>query len=343
MPRRAFDAAAGVPRAQGLYDPSYERDGCGMGFVAHLRGARSNEVLRHALTMLTNLEHRSAVGGDAGTSDGAGVLLQLPHAFLRTEAASAGIAIPDAGRYGLGMCFLPRNARRARAAVREIDQIVRAHGCRPLGWRDVPIDDKVIGFQARATLPRIRQFFVAPAGLDDDATDGSAFERRLYVVRRAIERQFQTRADSSDAVYVASLSARTIVYKGLVRPSLIARFYRDLASPEIATAIALVHSRFSTNTFPAWARAHPYRMLCHNGEINTLGGNLRWTAVREEQMSSPRLPDMHEVLPLIAPGQSDSASLDNALELLVQAGRSLPHAMLMLIPQAWEGDDTLAP
>ena len=293
--------------------------------------------------MLTNLEHRGAVGGDADTSDGAGVLLQLPHAFLKRETATAGIALPDAGRYGVGMCFLPRNARRAGTAAHEIDQIVRAHGCRTLGWRDVPVDPVVIGSQARATRPRIRQLFVAPAGFDGDATDGSAFERQLYVVRRTIERQFQTRADSSDAVYVASLSGRTIVYKGLVRPSLIASFFRDLASPEIATAVALVHSRFSTNTFPAWARAHPYRMLCHNGEINTLGGNLRWMAAREEQMSSPRFADVHELFPLIAPGQSDSASLDNALELMVQAGRSLPHAMLMLIPQAWEGDDTLAP
>ena len=310
-----------------------------MGFVAHLRGERSHEVVRDALTLLANLEHRSAVGSDASTSDGSGVLLQVPHAFLRDAATAAGIPLPDAGQYGVGMLFLPRNRAARHAIERAIERTVQSHACRVLGWRDVPIDERHIGTAARRTRPRIRQLFVTPAGLDLEATDASAFERTLYGIRRAIEKDIvATAGDAAEPAYVASLSSRTIVYKGLVRPTLLGRFYPDLADPGVMTGLALVHSRFSTNTFPAWSRAHPYRFLCHNGEINTLSGNLRWMSVREERMASPRLPEIAQLLPLIAPGQSDSASLDNALELLVHAGRPLQHAMMMLIPEAWEGD-----
>ena len=337
---------AGLPAAQGLYDPVHEHDGCGMGFVAHLRGTRSREVVSNALRLLENLEHRSAVGSDAASSDGSGILLQLPHAFLRTTCAKAHIAVPEAGQYGVGMFFLPRAWDRAgqRIIEREVEDIARGLACRPLGWRNVPVNERFIGRTARRARPCIRQFFVAPEGVDLEPHDGSAFERTLYVMRRHIEKAAPRLASATgEQLYVASLSSRTIVYKGLVRPSLLSSFYPDLADPSVASGLALVHSRFSTNTFPTWSRAHPYRFLCHNGEINTLSGNLRWMGVAEEQMSSPRLPNVEELFPLIADGQSDSASLDNALELLVQGGRTLPHAMMMLIPEAWEGDSTMTP
>ncbi len=315
-----------------------------MGFVAHLRGTRSPEVVRQALKLLENLEHRSAVGSDAATSDGSGMLLQLPHAFLRVACGKVGIPLPDAGQYGVGMFFLPRDHATGTIIERDVEDIARSHGCRPLGWRTVPVYRQFIGVAARRSLPRIRQFFVSHEGVDVDAHDGSAFERTLYVMRRAIEKRTRAHVGApGHQAYVASLSSRTIVYKGLVRPSLLGRFYPDITDADVASGLALVHSRFSTNTFPTWSRAHPYRFLCHNGEINTLSGNLRWMGVAEERMASPRLPNIQGLFPLIEPGQSDSASLDNALELLVQAGRSLPHAMMMLVPQAWEGDATLSP
>src|SRR5688572_22160087 len=252
---------------------------CGMGFIAHLRGARSHRVVRDALRLLTNLEHRSAVGSDAATSDGSGILLQLPHAYLKGAAARAGIALPDAHQYGVGMFFLPRAGDARRAIEREVEAITRSHGCRPLGWRTVPTDERHIGVAARRARPVIRQFFLTTEGLDRDAHDDSSFERTLYVIRRQIELSAERRragidggSRAEDDVYVASLSSRTIVYKGLVRPSLLGSFYPDLVAPELESGLALVHSRFSTNTFPSWARAHPYRFLCHNGEINTLGG-----------------------------------------------------------------------
>ena len=333
-----------MPAAQGLYDPVHEHDGCGMGFVAHLRGERSRAVVSMSLRLLENLEHRSAVGSDAATSDGSGILLQLPHAFLRRACAKVHIPLPEAGQYGAGMFFLPRAHNRVAQQVieREVEEIARSLGCRPIGWRNVPVNERFIGRTARRVRPRIRQFFVAPGGVDPDLHDGSAFERTLYRMRRLIEKA-KLGDSSGEELYVASLSSRTIVYKGLVRPSLLGSFYPDLVDPTVASGLALVHSRFSTNTFPTWSRAHPYRFLCHNGEINTLSGNLRWMAVAEEQMASPRLPNVQDLFPLIAADQSDSASLDNALELLVQAGRPLPHAMLMLIPEAWEGDNRTTP
>jgi glutamate synthase (NADPH/NADH) large chain len=315
-----------------------------MGFVAHLRGSRSHDVVRDALQLLGNLEHRSAVGSDAATSDGSGMLLQVPHAFLRAACGKVRVALPEAGQYGVGMAFLPRNRESRRAVEHAIEDIARAHGCRMLGWRNVPVDERQIGVAARRARPVIRQFFVAPGGMGQDQNESSPFERTLYVMRRQVEKAIRRLSEAAHAeAYVASLSTRTVVYKGLVRPSLLGSFYPDLADPGVVSGLALVHSRFSTNTFPSWSRAHPYRFLCHNGEINTLSGNLRWMGVHEEQMSSPRLPEIEELFPLIEAGQSDSASLDNALELLVRAGRSLPHAMLMLIPEAWEGDEAMAP
>jgi glutamate synthase domain-containing protein 2/glutamate synthase domain-containing protein 1/glutamate synthase domain-containing protein 3 len=297
--------------------------------------------MRDALTLLGNLEHRSAMGGDGDTSDGSGVLLQIPHALIRAACATAGIALPESGQYGVGMCFLPRSAAMRRAVEAEIAQLAHTHGCRVLGWRDVPVDVSQIGDVARRTRPTIRQVFIVPAGLDLDQSDATAFERTLFRIRRRFEKSRVAQRRSAPS-YIASLSSRTIVYKGLVRSSLLGAFFPDLSDPLVTTALALVHSRFSTNTFPTWARAHPYRFLCHNGEINTLRGNLKWMSVCESRMASPRLPNIQELFPLIAAGQSDSASLDNALELLVHGGRSLAHAMLMLIPESWEGDATMS-
>ncbi len=335
----------GMPAAQGLYDPAYEHDACGIGFVAHLRGERSREIVQSALQLMVNLAHRSALGGDAETGDGAGMLLQLPHASLRTACRALGIALPDAGHYGVGMMFLPTNQEERRAAERLIERCVAEHGCQLLGWRDVPTDDSQIGGEARRTRPAIRQLFVSPIALRLETDDTSAFERTLYILRRAIERAVRAAAPSGgEGTYIASLSSRTIVYKGLFRPEQLGPFYRDLTDPETMSGLALVHSRFATNTFPSWSRAHPYRFLCHNGEINTLRGNVNWMRVREEQMASPRFgAAMPELLPVIQPDQADSASLDNVVEFLVHGGRPLAHAMTMLIPKAWEADTEMAP
>ena len=314
-----------------------------MGFIAHLRGERSHSVVSNALELLANLDHRSAVGSDPGSSDGSGILLQLPHAFLRASAAEFGIGLPAAGNYGVGMFFLPRENESRDIVEREVETIVRAYGCRSLGWRDVPVDAARIGRTAELTRPSIRQLFLAPQGVELDVHEASRFERELYVIRRSIEKALRRFGESGGTdTYIASLSSRTVVYKGLVKPTHLAGFYEDLADPTVESGLAVVHSRFSTNTFPSWARAHPYRYICHNGEINTLRGNLLSMRIHEEQMSSERLPDIDEIFPLIDEGQSDSASLDNALELLVQGGRSLAHAMMMLIPEAWEGDVTMS-
>ena len=343
MTANAADVATAMQR-QGLYDPSYEHDGCGIGFVAHVKGERSTEIVRGAIELLENLAHRSAVGADAETGDGAGMLVQIPHAFLWRECRRIGISLPEAGGYGVGMMFLPPNDDHRAEAESLIGRVVADRGWRVLGWRDVPIDERHCGETARATRPAIRQLYVAPLGVDLNVDDASTFERTLYVIRRRIERV--TREASRDgrlSTYVASLSSRTLVYKGMLRPTQLRHFYPDLVAPDFASALALVHSRFSTNTFPSWPLAHPYRYVCHNGEINTLRGNLTWMRAREASMTSEQFgDDIAELIPLVSEGQSDSACFDNALELLVVAGRPLAQAMMMLIPEAWEGDETMS-
>jgi glutamate synthase (NADPH) large chain len=320
----------GLPEKQGLYDPQFERDACGIGFAANVRGVPSHTIVRHGLRLLENLSHRGGAGCDPCTGDGAGILAQVPDALLRADAAERGIELPAAGSYGVGMLFLPRDADERRACELVIEQVVAEEGHVLLGWRDVPCDASQAGDVARASAPVIRQLFLDRRGLG-----ARAFERRLYVIRRQIE----TAVGPRDGFYVASLSARTIVYKGLLTPAQLPLFYTDLADPRFESAIALVHSRFSTNTFPTWARAHPYRYLCHNGEINTLRGNVNWMRVREGSMRSARFgEDLQKLYPIVGEGQSDSASLDNVLEFLMHGGRSLPHAMMMLIPEAWEGN-----
>jgi glutamate synthase (NADPH/NADH) large chain len=331
--------------SQGLYDPTNEHDACGVGFVAHLRGERCHGIVQQALELLVNLAHRSATGGDAETGDGAGILIQLPHAHLWAACRDRGISLPAAGSYGVGMMFLPRANDARRAAVESIEAAIVAHGCRVLGWRDVPVDDERLAATVSASRPSIVQVFVAPFALDRSPADATSFERTLYEIRRSIERAALARAKGGAAgYYAASFSSRTIVYKGLLRPEQLSQFYRDLVDPELASGLALVHSRFSTNTFPSWELAHPFRFLCHNGEINTLRGNLAWMRARETSMSSPRFAgDVHDLLPIIQPRQSDSACLDNMVELLVHAGRPLAHAMMMLVPEAWERDDAMSP
>jgi glutamate synthase domain-containing protein 2/glutamate synthase domain-containing protein 1/glutamate synthase domain-containing protein 3 len=318
-------------RRVGLYDPAYEHDACGVAFVARLDGLASHETLVRAATALANLEHRGAAGADAGSGDGAGMTLQVPDALFRTEL---GAALPAASRYGVAVCFLPRDEVRAAQLERMLAETIEAEGQRLIGWRDVPVDDRHLGIAAAASAPRIRQLFVEAA----PDLEGDAFERKLYVIRRLAEL-----AAGADLV-IPSFSARTVVYKGMLTAAQLPAFYPDLRDERTASALALVHSRYSTNTFPSWELAHPYRMIAHNGEINTLRGNVNWMRARESQLSSELFgDDLARILPVVRPGGSDSATLDNVLELLVLAGRSLPHAIMMMIPEAYQGRDDLSP
>jgi glutamate synthase domain-containing protein 2/glutamate synthase domain-containing protein 1/glutamate synthase domain-containing protein 3 len=326
---------------QGLYDPAYEHDACGIGFVAHVHGVPSRDVVDKSLRLLVNLSHRSAVAADACTGDGAGILLQIPHLFFRRVCAPA-IPLPDRGSYGVGMLFLPSSRGDRVTCEKVVESAVAAEGCTVLGWRDVPVDDSVLSTATRRGRPVIRQIFVGRLGVEREVDTDSAFEVTLYVIRRRIEAAL--RSMQRDDCYVASFSSRTIVYKGMLTPAQLTGFYNDLAEPDVASAIALVHSRFSTNTFPSWRLAHPYRFLCHNGEINTLRGNLNWMRVREGVMRSSRFGKrLDGLLPVCGENQSDSASVDNVLELLTLAGRPLAHSMAMLIPEAWEGHATMSP
>ena len=321
---------------RGLYRPGYEHDACGVGFLAHIRGEASHAIIDKALEILENLEHRGAEGSDPETGDGAGVLVQIPHALFTEEAARLGFALPDRpGVYGAGMIFLPADEERCAACVALVEEIVRAEGQDLLGWRDVPIDPDACGRSARATMPVIRQVFVGPGTLP---ADDMALDRKLYVIRKRIEAEARRRGlEEEEYPYVCSLSTRTIVYKGLLTPAQLPRFYADLADPRAKTALALVHQRFSTNTFPSWSRAHPYRRIAHNGEINTLRGNVSWMRAREPVLRSPVFgEDVEKLRPIVDPRGSDSAMFDDVLELLVHTGRSLPHAIMMMIPEAWQ-------
>ena len=314
----------------GLYDPVLDHDACGLGFVARVDGRRTRETVEEGLEILCNLEHRGASGSDPETGDGAGILLQVPDAFLRRECAEVGIDLPPEGSYGVGMLF---ESGDESACERHLARICAEEGQKLLGFRDVPVVPEVAGRLARGVMPHIRQFFV-----ERHAKDEAAFERKLYVIRRRLHKA----VGDSQSCYVVSLSARTIVYKGLLKGNQLARFYPELRDPAVSSAIALVHERFSTNTLGSWELAHPYRYVAHNGEINTLRGNINWMRARESRFESPLFgEDLEKISPVLAPDQSDSASFDNALELLHLAGRSLPHAMTMMIPEAWENDDLM--
>jgi glutamate synthase (NADPH/NADH) large chain/glutamate synthase (ferredoxin) len=321
------------PQAVGLYDPTFEHDACGVGMVARLDNKPSHEVIERALTALENLEHRGASGADPTTGDGAGILMQMPHELLR---AMVSFELPAPGRYGVLMCFLPTDARARARLAQFIEQTVRAEGQHVLGWRDVPVCPEHCGRTAGACRPVIRQLFVGAAGdLDRDA-----FERKLYVIRRICE--LAQPPARPEGLYITSSSSRTINYKGMLISYQLARFYPDLQDERCKTALALVHSRFSTNTFPSWELAHPYRVICHNGEINTVMGNVNWMRARESELTSELFgKDLAKILPVVGPGNSDSATFDNVLELLMLAGRSLPHAAMMMIPEAFRDREDL--
>jgi glutamate synthase (NADPH/NADH) large chain len=331
-----FKTPNGLPPAQGMYDPRYEHDACGMGFVASIRGEKSHEIIKQGIQVLINLTHRGACGCDPETGDGAGVLIQIPHKFFARECTSLGFTLPAPGEYAVGMCFLPVEKHLRLQVEGILERILGEEGLTVLGWRDTPVEGDAIGRVARASQPYIEQIFVGRApGMDEDA-----FERKLYVVRKLAEREIaESDIEDKHFFYIPSLSARTIVYKGLLLAPQIANFYGELADPDVESAICLVHQRFSTNTFPSWQLAHPYHYIAHNGEINTLKGNVAWMNARQSVLESPLFgDDLKKVFPVIAPGGSDSSNFDNAVELLFQAGRSLPHVMAMLIPEAWAGN-----
>src|SRR3984957_2473632 len=331
----------GIPPAQGLYHPAHEHDACGIGFVASIRGAKSHDIIRDGIQVLLNLAHRGACGCDAETGDGAGVLIQIPHNFYARQCAQVGFELPLPGSYGVGMTFLPVEKHPRLQCEGILERIVREEGLSVLGWRDMPVFASAIGRVARASQPYIQQIFIGRCpGLDEDA-----FERKLYVVRKRAEGEIRESGDeSAGTFYIPSLSCRTVVYKGLVLASQLTNFYRELSDPDVITALCLVHQRFSTNPFPSWQRAHPYRYIAHNGEINTLRGNVNWMHARQSLLASPLFgDDLKKLFPIIEPDGSDSANFDNAVELLLQAGRSLPHAMAMLIPEAWAGNPHMKP
>ena len=327
-PPRGVRAVSTTQRSeQGLYAADYEHDACGVAFVARLDGTPLRETVQRALQALENLEHRGAAGADPSTGDGAGILLQIPDAFFR---GVVGAALPPPGRYGVAMCFLPHEAGRRGELESLLEAIVAEEGQAVVCWRDVPVDPAFAGRTAARSAPLVRQLIVSAGGAAAD--DQDSFERKLYVIRRRFELEA-----GRDAI-VPSFSSRTIVYKGMLTAPQLRGYYPDLEDERTGSALALVHSRFSTNTFPSWELAHPYRMIAHNGEINTVRGNINWMRARESQLASELFgDDLHKVLPVVQTGGSDSATLDNVLELLVLGGRSLPHAMMMMIPEATAG------
>ncbi len=326
----------GYPPKQGLYDPEYEHDSCGVAFVANIGGAKSHDVVRKAITVLENLNHRGACGCDPETGDGAGIILQVPHQFFRRECGARGVELPSPGEYGVAMIFLPRVEKQRRPCEEAIEQIVRDEGQEVLLWRDVPVNSNAIGRLARESEPIIRQLFVRRGR---DAATEAGFERKLYVIRKRAEKAVEESAlAQGESFYICSFSAVTVVYKGLLLAPQVLNYYLDLQDPELVSALALVHSRFSTNTFPAWHLAHPYRYLAHNGEINALRGNRNWMRARTGALEPGVFGgDLKKLFPILTETGSDSATIDNALEFLVMGGRSLAHAMMMLIPEAWGG------
>ncbi len=320
------------PGATGLYDPSNEHDACGIALVAKLWGEASHAVVEKALDALGNLEHRGAEGADPNTGDGAGILIQIPDAFIR---AVAGVELPPPGRYGVGVCYLPTDPERRAELEQLVEETVAAEGQQVIRWRDVPVDERYVGDTARLSAPVIRQVLV---GASEEIADQDAFERKLYVIRRVLE------SEGGREIALPSFSSRTLVYKGMLTAPQLPRYFTDLRDPRVATRLALVHSRFSTNTFPSWELAHPFRMIAHNGEVNTLRGNINWMRARESQLASELFgDDLHKVIPVVRDGGSDSATFDNVLELLVLGGRTIPHAVMMMVPEAYRTRKDLDP
>jgi glutamate synthase domain-containing protein 2/glutamate synthase domain-containing protein 1/glutamate synthase domain-containing protein 3 len=330
MQKKDSQSFNGMPPAQGLYDPANEHDSCGVGFVANIDGKPTHRIVADSIEVLKNLVHRGAVGGDQSTGDGAGILIQIPDTFFRKEGRRLGISLPAQGGYGVGMMFMPNSSAR-NWCQSLVAATVTGEGLEMLGWREVPTDGGVLGAIARKDQPAVMQAFVGGKGLT-----GADLDRKLYVVRKQVQRQALAMLGPVDRFYIPSFSCRTIVYKGLLTGGQVSGFYTELNDPDVASAVAVLHQRYSTNTFPSWELSQPFRFLAHNGEINTLRGNLNQMQARENGMESPLFGgDIKKIMPVIDPGGSDSACLDNALELLVSAGRELPHSMMMLIPEAW--------
>ncbi len=333
--------ATGLPPAQGLYDPAHEHDACGVGFVVDIKGRKSHAIVSQALTVLKNLLHRGACGCEVNTGDGAGILIQMPHAFLRRECGRLGVALPAPGQYGAGLVFLPRDPRERAECQAVLERIATEEGQRVLGWRDVRTDDSPVGPTARSVEPVFKQVFIGRAAA---VPDRATFERKLYVIRKRAEHAVRgSELAERKFFYLPSLSANTLIYKGMLSADQIETMFPDVTDPLVESALALVHQRFSTNTFPSWPLAHPYRYIAHNGEINTLRGNINWMHARESICRSALLgDDLKKILPIVVEGGSDSAIFDNVLEFLVMAGRPLPLAVLMMIPEAWSGHESMS-
>jgi len=329
------------PAPQGLYDPGNEHDSCGVGFVAHIKGVKSHSIISQALQILHNLDHRGAVGADPLLGDGAGILIQIPDALYRGWAEAEGMRLPPAGEYAVAMCFLPKDAAAREFVIGTFEKFIAKEGQRLIGWRDVPVNPDGLGKTVLEQMPVIRQCFIARG---DNCADQDAFERKILAIRKQTQNPLAALAEKHGLpglteLYMPSFSSRTVVYKGLLLATQVGHFYRDLADPACVSALGLVHQRFSTNTFPSWKLAHPYRLIAHNGEINTVRGNVNWMAARRRTMESELLgPDLDKMWPIIPHGQSDTACLDNALELLIAGGYSMAHAVMMLIPEAWAGN-----
>ena len=326
-----------LPPRQGLYDPRNEHDNCGVGFIADIQGRKSHKIIQQGLEILRNLTHRGAVGADPLAGDGAGILMQIPDGFLREICEDSSISLPAEGEYGVAMVFMPRDQAASDAAEKAFQQYVAAEGQTLLGWRDVPVDNEGLGYSVIPTEPVVRQLFIARG---DNCADQDDFERKLYVIRKQVENSVRDSGmPGSDGFYVASMSSRVLLYKGMLLANQVGTYYKDLDNERMESALALVHQRFSTNTFPTWDLAQPFRMIAHNGEINTMRGNVNWMAARRYSMASDIFgDDLDKIWPLIPEGQSDSACFDNALELLTLGGYPLSHAMMMLIPEAWSGN-----
>src|ERR1700736_5552150 len=320
-----------LPEASGLYDPRFEHDACGVSFGVDIKGRPSHDIVQTALGALCNLDHRGAQGAETNSGDGAGILVQVPDKFLRTVV---NFDLPPRGAYGVGLCFLPSDLTLAQGSIDLLEAIMLDEGLRVLGWREVPVDESSIGATARSVMPSFRQVFI----YDPRGATGIDLDRKLFVARKRCEHEIP----ADQAVYFPSLSCRTLVYKGMLTTPQLEEFFPDLADPRIESALALVHSRFSTNTFPSWPLAHPYRLIAHNGEINTPQGNRNWMRAREALMQTPAIPGLERAFPIITQAASDTASFDECLELLHLAGRQIWHAVLMMIPEAWENHTTMS-
>ncbi|MBU2326788.1 MAG: glutamate synthase subunit alpha, partial [Alphaproteobacteria bacterium] len=336
-------ARTGLPPKQGLYDPKNEHDACGVGFIAHMKGQKSHQIVKDGLFILENLTHRGAVGADPLMGDGAGILVQIPDRFFREEMAAQGVTLPKAGEYAVGHFFFPQDEMQISHFKQVIAEVCQSEGQTLLGYRDVPVENSSLSKapEIAATEPRQIQVFI---GAGRDAATQDQFERRLFLLRKVISnRIYDQYGGQETGFYPVSLSSSTIVYKGMFLAYQVGAYYKDLADPRFESAVALVHQRFSTNTFPSWKLAHPYRMVAHNGEINTLRGNVNWMAARQASVSSPLFgDDISKLWPISYEGQSDTACFDNALEFLQRGGYSLAHAVMMLIPEAWSGNQLMS-